>query len=186
MENDEALKEQETTSSETTTALTMVNMEALNKESLAIINQLIAESDVDKTKDLTYLFNINQNKKTMARMDKLSNLQDQLVNQFAKRLSERPDEMSNQEVLTGLKIVQDILERSQKQVVGVSETPLIQINQQTNQVKVGDTPLGLTRDSRERVKNVVLDLLNSINTVATDNGISEDKVYDYTGEGEKK
>ena len=47
------------------TALAVVNAEDLNKESLILINQLIAESNVEKTKDLTHLFNINQNKKTM-------------------------------------------------------------------------------------------------------------------------
>ena len=52
------------------TALIELNTADLNKESLALINQIIAETDVEKTKDLTYLFNINQNKKTMVRMDK--------------------------------------------------------------------------------------------------------------------
>lgn len=46
----------------TSTALT-VNTVSLNEESLALINQIIEEKDVDKTKDLTYLFNVNQDKK---------------------------------------------------------------------------------------------------------------------------
>jgi hypothetical protein len=62
-------------------ALTIANTADLNKESLALINQIIAESDIEKTKDLTHLFNLNQNKKTMVRIDKLSGLQDNLVDQ---------------------------------------------------------------------------------------------------------
>ena len=41
--------------------VSLINTEDLDKESLDIINQIIAESDLEKTKDLTYLFNVNQN-----------------------------------------------------------------------------------------------------------------------------
>ena len=81
----------EKTPAETTTALAILDTDKLSKESVELINALIAESDIEKTKDLTYLFNINQNKKTMVRMDKLSELQDRLVAQFSKRISERTD-----------------------------------------------------------------------------------------------
>ena len=95
--NTDDLEEEGTQESAPSTALTAVNAEDLNKESLTLINQIIAESDIEKTKDLTHLFNINQNKKTMVRIDKLSGLQDHLVDQFAKRVAERPDEISNKE-----------------------------------------------------------------------------------------
>lgn len=154
-----AVESQETSS----TSMALVNTNDLNRESLELINQIIAESNIEKTKDLTHLFNINQNKKTMIRIDKLSGLQDNLVDQFVKRIAERPDEISNKELMDGLKIVQDIIERGQKQVEGVNETPLIQINQQTNSVNIGDTShSNLNRDSREKVKNAVLSLLNGL------------------------
>jgi hypothetical protein len=145
------------------TALTLVNAEDLNKESLSLINQIIAESDIEKTKDLTHLFNINQNKKTMIRIDKLSGLQDNLVAQFARRIMERPDEISNKELMDGIKIVQDIIERGQKQVEGVNQTPLIQFNQQNNSVNIGDGTPQLNKESRDRVKNAVLSLLSGLN-----------------------
>ena len=148
----------------TETALTLINAEELNKESLDLINQIIAESDIEKTKDLTHLFNINQNKKTMIRIDKLSGLQDNLVSQFAKRIMERPDEISNKELMDGIKIVQDIIERGQKQVEGVNQTPLIQFNQQNNSVNIGDSAPQLNKESRDRVKNAVLSLLSGLNT----------------------
>lgn len=154
--------EEEQTSS-TSGALAIVNADNLNKESVALINQIIAESDIERTKDLTHLFNINQNKKTMIRMDKLSGLQDNLVDQWVRRVTERPDEISNKELMDGLKIVQDIIERGQKQIEGVNETPLIQINQQTNSVNIGDTSTNLNRESRDKVKNAVLNFLQTIN-----------------------
>lgn len=145
------------------TALTVVNADDLNKESLTLINQIIAESDIEKTKDLTHLFNINQNKKTMIRIDKLSGLQDHLVDQFARRIAERPDEISNKELMDGIRIVQDIIERGQKQVEGVNQTPLIQFNQQNNSVNIGETGPQLNKESRDRVKNAVLSLLSGLN-----------------------
>lgn len=155
------------------TALTVVNADDLNRESLALINQIIAESDIEKTKDLTHLFNINQNKKTMIRIDKLSGLQDNLVDQFARRIAERPDEISNKELMDGIRIVQDIIERGQKQVEGVNQTPLIQFNQQNNSVNIGENGQQLNKESRDRVKNAVLSLLSGLTKPASSDVIVE-------------
>ena len=155
------------------TALTVVNADDLNRESLTLINQIIAESDIEKTKDLTHLFNINQNKKTMIRIDKLSGLQDNLVDQFVRRIEERPDEISNKELMDGIKIVQDIIERGQKQVESVEQTPLIQFNQQNNSVNIGEGGTQLNKESRDRVKNAVLALLGGLNKQAPVEEITE-------------
>ena len=64
--------------------------------------------------------------------------------------------------MNSLKTVQDLIERGTKQASGVQDTPLIQINQQTNEVNVGDTGINLGRDSRERVKNAVGALLSNL------------------------
>jgi hypothetical protein len=135
----------------------------LNAESKALIEQIIAETDEQKSKDLTQLFNRNQNKKTMVRVNKLSELLDTITDQALTRFTARPDEISNKELFDGLKVVQDLIERGQKQVSGTGETPLIQVNQQTNEVNIGDTTSTLSRDSRERVKSAVLGLLDSLN-----------------------
>ena len=158
----------------TTTELVAVDTSDLNAESLNILNQIIAAEDIDKTKDLTYLFNINQNKKTMVRIDSLSNLQDKLVGLLSNRVTERPDEMSNQEVMQALKVVQDIIERGTKQITGQNEQPLIQINQQTNSVNVGDEAAGLNRDSRDKVRRAIMSILDNVKgTTNTDAEIIE-------------
>lgn len=148
----------------------------LNQESLALISQIIAETDEQKTRDLTQLFNANQNKKTMVRVNKLSDLLDTITDQALARFTARPDEISNKELFDGLKVVQDLIERGQKQVSGAGEIPLIQVNQQNNEVTIGGSPSNLSRDSRERVKSAVLGLLESIATTAatpTDENIIE-------------
>ena len=179
--NTDDLEEEGTQESAPSTALTAVNAEDLNKESLTLINQIIAESDIEKTKDLTHLFNINQNKKTMVRIDKLSGLQDHLVDQFAKRVAERPDEISNKELMDGIRIVQDIIERGQKQVEEVEQTPLIQFNQQNNSVNIGEDSTRLSKESRDRVKNAVLSLLSGLNKpVQADPSIEDPIATDLT------
>ena len=179
--NTDDLEEEGTQESAPSTALTAVNAEDLNKESLTLINQIIAESDIEKTKDLTHLVNINQNKKTMVRMDKLSGLQDHLVDQFAKRVAERPDEISNKELMDGIRIVQDIIERGQKQVEEVEQTPLIQFNQQNNSVNIGEDSTKLSKESRDRVKNAVLSLLSGLNKpVPVDTSVEDPIATDLT------
>lgn len=145
-----------------TTAITPISSKNLNEESRAIIEQIIAEKDEQKVRDLTQLFNTNQNKKTMARVDKLSELLDTITDQALVRFTNRPDEISNKELFDGLKVVQDLIERGQRQVSGAGETPLIQVNQQTNEVNIGGSASNLNRDSRERVKAAVATLLDSI------------------------
>lgn len=149
------------------TGLVTASTVDLNQESLALISQIIAETDEQKTRDLTQLFNANQNKKTMVRVNKLSDLLDTITDQALARFTARPDEISNKELFDGLKVVQDLIERGQKQVSGAGEIPLIQVNQQNNEVTIGGSPSNLSRDSRERVKSAVLGLLESIATTAT-------------------
>ena len=149
----------------------------LNEESLALIEQIISETDEQKAKDLTYLFNANQHKKTMVRVNKLSDLLDTITDQALTRFTARPDEISNKELFDGLKVVQDLIERGQKQVSGAGEIPLIQVNNQTNEVNIGGSPSNLSRDSRERVKAAVMGLLDNLTAkqmVDTVNVESED------------
>lgn len=154
------------------TALT-VNTADLNKESLAIINQIITEQDADKAKDLTYLFNVNQNKKTLVRTNKLNDLLDIITDEAVSRFTNNPEQIDNKGLLDALKIVQDLIERSQKQVSGDGTQPLIQINEQHNSINVGTDGQQLSRDSRERVKNAVLDLLGGL-TDATKKATDKD------------
>lgn len=154
--------------------LAVVGQQSLNEKSKELLSQIIAETDEQKVRDLTHLFNANQNKKTMARVNKLSDLLDTITDQALERFTARPDEISNKELFDGLKVVQDLIERGQKQVSGAGETPLIQINQQNNEVNVGASANSLSRDSRERVKAAVLGLLSNITTQQTSHENVED------------
>ena len=163
-------------------SLTAPNTEpfSLNEESKALITQLISETDEQRTKDLTHLFNANQNKKTIIRVNKLSDLLDTITDQALARFTSRPDEISNKELFDGLKIVQDLIERGQKQVSNAGEVPLIQVNNQTNEVNIGGASSNLSRESRERVKSAVLSLLGSLTTQTDiiESNITEDQLVE--------
>ena len=171
----------ESTDSSTSLTPTTPN---LNQESLALINQIIAENDEQKAQQLMYLFNLNQNKKTMIRVNKLSELLDTITDQALTRFTARPDEISNKELFDGLKTVQDLIERGQKQVNGSTDIPLIQVNQQNNEVNLGGSGSTLSRDSRERVKSAVLGLLSSLATVqdAVETPVVEAEPIEETGD----
>jgi hypothetical protein len=132
----------------------------LSLEAQKLIGELTSEKDKQKMQALEQQFNEVQRKKQLARISKLSEVQDMLTDQFYQRISQRPDEISNKEMLDGMKVVQDLMEKNQKHAESVEEIPqLIQINQ--TEVNVGNT---LNRDSRERVKNAVQGLLDSLKT----------------------
>lgn len=132
---------------------------SLSAESKRLIGELTSEKDKQKMQIIEQQFNEIQRKKQLARISKLSDVQDMLTDQFYQRISQRPDEISNKEMLDGMKVIQDLMEKNQKHTDNIEEIPqLIQINQ--TEVNVGNN---LNRDSRERVKNAVLGLLSSIN-----------------------
>ncbi|MDY2724158.1 MAG: hypothetical protein SOV25_00990, partial [Candidatus Onthovivens sp.] len=138
---------------EATTALAIIDENKLQQEAAKILNELVAENDINKAKDLTYLFNINQNKKTMVRINKQSELLDVLTDQTIKRVKEKPDELSNDDLNKLMKTVADLIEKGQNQINRGEEAPLIQINQQNNEVNMDGKSGGLNRESRDRVKN---------------------------------
>ena len=131
----------------------------LSNKSQRLIGELTLETDKQKMQAIEQQFNDIQRKKQLARISKLSDVQDMLTDQFYQRISQRPDEISNKEMLDGMKVIQDLMEKNQKRAEVIEEIPqLIQINQ--TEVNVGNN---LNRDSRERVKNAVLGILDSIN-----------------------
>lgn len=133
--------------------------DTLSEESQRLVGELTFERDRQKMQAIEQQFNDIQRKKQLARVSKLSDVQDMLTDQFFQRISQRPDEISNKEMLDGMKVVQDLMEKNLKQTETIEEIPqLIQINQ--TEVNVGNN---LNRDSRERVKNAVIDILNNIN-----------------------
>lgn len=135
----------------------------MNKDSESILGELIAETDSNKVNDLFYLFNMAQKKKAAVRESKVDKLHNLLLDQTIERVTKNPNELSNVDLTTLLKTTADLMERNQSQLTQAEEAPLIQINQQNNEVNMGDKT-GQSRESRERVKNAVMEFLRQLGT----------------------
>lgn len=158
----------------------LVTVDDLQVEAANILNELIAETDIQKTKDLTYLFNINQNKKTMVRINKQSELLDILTDTTAERVKKNPSNLSNDDLNKLMKTISDLVEKGQNQINRQEEAPLIQINQQNNDINM-EGKNGLNRESREKVKSAVIALLKQM---AAGDQTAVDSIIDATSNKE--
>jgi len=78
------------------------------------------------------LFNINQSKQNAVRIVKLNNLLNKVEDQAIERFEKRPDQVSNRELLEYMSIVSNQIDRAQKSIDAVQNTPAITINNQKN------------------------------------------------------
>lgn len=147
--------------------------ELKNEDSLAIVDELpldmhtkeiadsiIKEDDVEKVKDLTALFNLNQRKKNVVRLMRLNGLLDTISDQMINRFEHKADEFSNHDLLDYMQVVQSTIDRTQKSLDLIAETPAIQVNTQNN-VNI-NVDSGLDRDARERVANAIKAILGKV------------------------
>lgn len=129
-----------------------------------LIDEILQESDVDKLKDLTHLFNAFQTKRQILRINTLNDVQDALVNQMMERLIKTPNNFNNQDLANWMKTVQQALDSTKHNIDSIDSLPTIvhQNNTQVN-INVEDT---LSRESREKILDVVKSLLQNSEDIA--------------------
>ena len=139
--------------------LSVVSTEKIDSSTLQLAQQIINEDDLDTVKDLTHLFNLNQAKKNVIRVMKLNGLLDTVSDKILDRFEKYPDNFSNADLLNYLQVTQNAIEKANKNLSLVDETPVIQL-QQNNQVNVNiiDT---LDRDSKARVLDTIKAILSN-------------------------
>ena len=104
---------------------------------------------------------------------------DHITDQMQERILKRGDQFSNKDLLDYLNTINASIDKTQKQIQEVDAIPIIQVNQQTNNILVTDS---LDRESRERIANAIqlikqkLNQNNEDNSEITDISIS-DTVY---------
>ena len=152
-----------------------------------LVNQILAEDDVNKVKDLTHLFNVACVKKDIIRVKTLDNLYDTVISKVAERFEKRPDEFSNSDLISYLQVTQNALDKAKKSASRVDETPAI-VQQQNNQVNIniGDSEK-LTRESRDKVIDAIDAFLKRVknesvnaNVESIENKNNSDLVDDQT------
>lgn len=140
----------------------------LDNQTTEIAQTIINENSIDKVKDLTHLFNLNQAKKNVLRIMKLNGLLDTVSDKIIERFDKYPDNFSSADLLNYLQVTQNAIDKANKNLSLVDETPAIQVNQ-NNQVNVNIID-SYDKESRDRVMaflNSVLSKDNSINNQDT-------------------
>lgn len=140
----------------------LISVVPLDSQTAKVTNELIEEQDLDKVKNLTKLFNLNQAKRNAIRVMKLNSLLDKVSDQMIERFDKKPGEFSNKELLDYMSVVQSTIDRANKSIELVDQTPAIVINQQNNQVNIDSSPV-LDRESRMRVVEAVKGIMSTLN-----------------------
>ena len=132
---------------------------SLEEKTKEIAADLLQEEDLEKVKDLTNLFNLNSRKKNVVRVMKMDKLLDKVTDQVVERFEKTPDNFSNEELLKYMQAAENSIDKANKNLNLVDETPAIQLLQ-NNQVNIS---LGeeIDRDSRNRILAAVNAFLNN-------------------------
>lgn len=118
-------------------------------------DSILSSDDPNELYDIIDLFNLNIQKKNIIRNNKLSEIQDKVVEKMLERIQEEPWNFSNDDLVKFHKVIQDSLAKSN---TSLDETniPSIQLNQQINI----STP-EFNRESREKILLAVNEILNN-------------------------
>lgn len=135
--------------------LVKINSDKTNQ----LVDQLIKEDDPNKTKEMINLFNINIAKKNTLRVIKANEVLDKVNDEVYKRISERPDGITDKDLISYMNAAQLQIDKSLDKINSVGEIPVIQVNQDNSvNINVGES---LSKDSRDRVLKVVQELLKN-------------------------
>lgn len=134
-----------------------LDVRPLDKNTKDIAQRILDEQDIDKVKDLTNLFNLNSQKRNVMRVMKMNELLDKVTDKVVTRFDEHPDNFSNEDLLKFMQVTENAIDRANKQLNLIDDTPPIQLTQ-NNQVNI-NLVTELPRESRERVLEFVKNAL---------------------------
>lgn len=135
----------------------IISTKDLDTKTSQIAQCIINEEDVDKVKDLTHLFNLNQAKKNVIRVMRLNGLLDTVSDKIIERFEKYPDNFSSADLLNYLQVTQNAIDKANKNLNLVEETPVIQVNH-NNQLNVNIID-SYDRESKERVMAYIKSVL---------------------------
>lgn len=136
-----------------------LNPQPLDSKNNEIAQKILDAETVEETKDLTALFNLNSQKRNVLRVLKMNNLLDKVTDQIIERFEKNPNLFTNEDLLKYMQVTENAIDRANKNLNMIEETPPIQLLQQ-NQVNININQ-GLNRESRQRVIETVQAILNS-------------------------
>lgn len=110
---------------------------------------VLGENDPHKLQSYLNLFNQNLQKRDVIRAGKLSALQDKVLEVMSDKVENHVDTFTNRDLLDYFKTFQDTLNRAPEK----SEIKAFQVTQ--NQVNINVNDQELSKESADRIKNVV-------------------------------
>ena len=146
---------------------------SLDSKTKDIAQQILDTDDIDKVKDLTNLFNLNIQKRNVMRVVKMNELLDNVTDKVAERFEKTPDNFTNDDLLKYMQVTENSIEKANKNLNLVEETPAIQL-QQNNQVNI-NIGTSLDRESRVKVTDAVQAILKRIKQPENVVTIEDDK-----------
>ena len=135
-----------------------LDLAPLDSYTRQIAQQILDEQDIGRVKDLTTLFNLSSQKRNVMRVIKMNDLLDKITDQVVERFEKTPDNFSNDDLVKYMQVTESAIEKANKQLNLVDETPAIQLHQ-NNQVNVNIID-SFDRESRERIADVLKSILS--------------------------
>ena len=139
-------------------------------ESNDLVEKIVNESNPDKLEELTNLFNLNQRKKDIARINKLSQLLNIVDTEVESRLIDTPEGFNNDQLIKYMSTTQQTINSLED---NLNHKPLIQINNQTNEIHLGED--GLNQESRKKVIDTIMSILSKDNKEVIDIDLDEEE-----------
>lgn len=130
---------------------------------------MLNSQNTDELTDIVKLFNLQLKKKEIIRTDVLSELLDRVTNQMQKRLEVQSDSFSNKDLLDFFNSIQTSIAKHNS----TDETNLPTIAIQNN-VVINDNSKELSKDSRDRITDLIKELMNKEKII--DNEVVESKI----------
>lgn len=145
-----------------------------------IVDRMQETNNIDELKDLTNLFGISLTKKEILRASKESDLMDKLLSQAEQRISEKADYLPHDVLLDYLKTFQASVDKSRKTFNDDVDKASVNITKNEINVNIDSDSHGLSRESREKVLDVMKTLFSKINEEQKD--VKEPEEIDLTKE----
>ena len=131
----------------------------INSEANDLVNQILVEKDPVKVENLKKQFLLVQQKKNIARVNRLTTLIEIVDDEIINRFADAPEEMSNKDIVSYMNSTQSSLNNTMQ---ALTQTPMIQVNNQTNEIKIDNSHINLSGMDVDSRKNVLNFLLSSI------------------------
>lgn len=138
--------------------LSVTNIDTKSED---LAKQILDTEDIKQVQDLTNLFNLNSQKRNVVRILKMNNLLDKVTDQMIERFEKNPNNFSNEDLLKYMQVTESSIEKANKNLSQIEETPPIQLTQ--NNLNINLEQPGLTRESKKRVLDVVDQILKNTN-----------------------